>query len=147
VRAVERGTRQPRVVGVALPHLDLRQTEVGREVSRELDEVRAAVEAKNVPGRTDPLAQQVKDSTRAASEVDHPLAGPYPGLRELRVGQRREIGDLSLEPKLFRLAAPEQVDIRLRHRVPFKESATNLGVDSQRTATLMAECGGDFMVR
>jgi hypothetical protein len=49
----------------------------------------------------------VKNSGRPAPEVDHPLAGVYPDFRELRVGQRREIGDLPLEPKLFCFAAPE----------------------------------------
>ena len=57
MRAIERRTRQTRVVGVSLPHVDLRQAEVGREVSCELNEVSAAVKAKDVSGRTDSLAQ------------------------------------------------------------------------------------------
>ena len=114
MRAVERRAWQSGVIGVALANLDLRQPKVGGEPARLLDEMRAAVDPENRTGRTDALAQEMQNASRAASDIDDALSGLDPDPFELCVGIRREISNLPLEALFFASAAPKQVNVRFR---------------------------------
>jgi hypothetical protein len=57
-------------------------------MSRRFDEMRAAVDAENRTGRTDALAQEMKNAFRAASKIDGPFAGLDTDFFELGVGIR-----------------------------------------------------------
>jgi hypothetical protein len=80
---------QSGVVGVTFANLDLFQSEVGYEMSRRFDEMSAAVDAENRTCRTDALAQEMQNSSRAASNIDDPLAGLDADFFQLGVGIRR----------------------------------------------------------
>jgi hypothetical protein len=75
----------------------------------------AAVDPENRTIGAYPLSEKVQDAAGTASQIDHALAEPYSDLGQLRVGVRGEVGNLLLQPLLFMLVAPKQIDVPLSH--------------------------------
>jgi hypothetical protein len=117
MRPVERSSWQPGIVCVSLTHLDrLGQGVASNKAAREFNEMGTAFNAKDRAGGADPLAQQVQDTTWAATKVNQSLTLLDSNSVELGIGIGGEIGDLALEPLFLSFAATEQIDVWRTHR-------------------------------
>jgi hypothetical protein len=71
---IERGGRHPGVSGVCLDDLDVRQPLYGHQFLRHGDVDRVDLQSYDAAPGADALGEQLEDSTRAASDVDHALS-------------------------------------------------------------------------
>lgn len=116
VDEIKRGRRQAGSPGISLDGLHVSKLMVLRERAGERDVGCVDVHSDHAASRSDPFAEQVENSKRAATKIEYGLTWSHANPIEQGRALDAKFGRLSLQAFAFRYVDPERVDGILQRR-------------------------------